>query len=109
MSDVSQSVTYAEAAVIAGKSRQTIARWVLAGKIPAFSVPGDVRHYIRREDLDAFLRPTPVVTHTETVEEWAQRVAADAPPMTSEQAQYVMSALRTASPAVAAVQGGAAA
>lgn len=102
------TLTLREAARIAGYTYEPFRRIVADRReIPAIRVRGQWR--ITRADLDAWMTPTPVVTHTETVEEWAQRIAADAPPMTTDQAQCVMSALRTASPALAAAQGGAAA
>lgn len=106
------TLTLRDAARIAGYTYEPFRRIVADRReIPAIRVRGQWR--IARADLDAWMTAESVTprteTVTETVEEWAQRIAADAPPMTTDQAQYVMSALRTASPALAAAQGGAAA
>ena len=52
----SKPLTVAEVALLLGKNRKTILRWISAGRLPAQKLAGDTGAYIiRPEDVDALV------------------------------------------------------
>jgi excisionase family DNA binding protein len=41
-------------------SRRTITRWVTAGSIRVYRVPGDRRRYVDLDEIDRFRQPRPI-------------------------------------------------
>lgn len=81
----------------------TLRKHIADGHLPAYKNASG-RVMLRREDLDAWAEPRLVAPAVEQVDDeiqaWAESIAADAPPLTPEQAHTVVSML---------VKGGAAA
>ena len=91
-------VTLRDAARHCRVSKSTIHRRVDSGELPAVRV-GD--HYeVEIADLDALFGPTPVIPRNphlpDDIREWAESVAATAPPMSTRTALAVAGILRGA-------------
>lgn len=80
-----------EAATLGFGANSTLRQYIRQGKLKAYKVGGKTK--IRVSDLEAMAVPHPSAP-AESVEEWAQRMAATAPPMTDEQAQKIVAILR---------------
>jgi excisionase family DNA binding protein len=52
-------LTVDKVAEILGVDRETVVRWIRRGRLAAVVLPGGRRYRIRRQDLDAALRPAP--------------------------------------------------
>lgn len=69
----------------------TLHLYIRQGKLRAHKVGGKTK--VRVSDLEAMVEPHPS-NPPESIEQWAQRMAATAPPMTDEQAQRIVAILR---------------
>lgn len=72
----------------------TLRHHIKVGHIPAVKIRGKV--YIKPEDLDVFLSPTPILIADSTLKDWAERMAARAPAIRPEQRDIIVSAFRAA-------------
>ena len=72
----------------------TLRHHIKLGHVPAVKIRGKV--YIKPEDLDAFLSPTPVPVADGTLKDWAERMAAKAPAFRPEQRDVIVSAFASA-------------
>jgi hypothetical protein len=72
----------------------TLRHHIKLGHVPAVKIRGKV--YVKPEDLDAFLSPTPVLVADGTLKDWAERMAARAPAFRPEQRDIIVSAFSSA-------------
>lgn len=86
------SLSLRDAAKLGECSYETMRKYVLRGEIPAVrTASGHFR--LNSADVLAWKTPTPVVGTDADVLAWAERVAATAPVMTSEQVRLVADTL----------------
>ncbi|PYY64485.1 hypothetical protein DEJ30_08490 [Curtobacterium sp. MCPF17_003] len=83
-------LTLTEAAERSGYGVSTLRRHIKEGGLPAVKAKGRV--FIKPEDLDEFAEPVDMNSTEESLQEWAKRVAAKAPPFKAEQRAIIMSA-----------------
>jgi excisionase family DNA binding protein len=86
-------LTLAEAAERSGYGVSTLRRHIKDGGLRAVKAKGRV--YIRPDDLDEFAEPVAMNSTEESLQEWAKRVAAKAPPFSAEQRAIILSAFAT--------------
>jgi hypothetical protein len=72
----------------------TLRHHIKVGNVPAVKIRGKV--YVRPEDLDAFLAPTPFLVSDGSLKDWAERMAAKAPAFRPEQRDVIVSAFTSA-------------
>lgn len=89
--DVERLLDLKEATALGYGAYSTLHMYIRQGKLRAHKIGGKTK--VRVSDLDAMVRPHPS-NPPESVEQWAQRMAATAPPMTDEQVAAVVSILR---------------
>jgi len=89
--DVEPLLDLKEAVELGYGASSTLRLYIRQGKLKALKVGGKTK--IRVSDLEAMATPHPTAP-PESVEQWAQRVAATAPPMTDEQAAKIVAILR---------------
>ncbi|POH73471.1 helix-turn-helix domain-containing protein [Arthrobacter glacialis] len=82
-----------DAAERTGLSVVTLRRYIRDGRLPAVKMRGRV--FVTEADLDAAVEPRIIVPKTESLQDWAKRMAADAPPFRPEQVDLIMSAFAT--------------
>lgn len=83
-------LTLAEAAERSGYGVSTLRRHIKDGGLPAVKAKGRV--YIRPDDLEEFAEPVGMSSTEESLQEWAKRVAAKAPPFSADQRAIILSA-----------------
>ncbi|WP_190243065.1 helix-turn-helix domain-containing protein [Arthrobacter globiformis] len=81
-------------AEFSGRSVITLRRYIRTGRLPA--VKDGRKIYVTQADLEAAVRPVPVVASDGDLKSWARRMAAAAPPFRPEQRDLIVSTFTSA-------------
>lgn len=87
-SDLSHYLNLSDAVELGYGGYQTLRRYIADGRLPAVKIGGRVK--VLRSDLDALAVPKRTASF-ETVESAVERIVAQAPPLTDEQARRLAS------------------
>ena len=86
-------LTVNQAMALGYGARSTLSEWAKNGQIKKYKIGKGVRY--KKSELDAMVVELPSQTNAdETIKQWAERIAATAPPMDDDQAAMVVAILR---------------